>query len=181
MMTIPLGFLAIGAASSGFIFYDLFVGQHWQGFWGNSILVLPEHTAMAEAHHVPKIIKYMPLIVGISGVAIAYLAYMLMPSLPGILSHLFRPVYQLFYNKWYFDEIYAAAFVRPAVWSGRILWTYGDIRTIDAFGPDGISALVQRFSTFCSRLQTGYVFHYAFAMLIGVVALIALYARGIGG
>ena len=180
-MTIPLFVLAIGAVFSGFIFYDLFVGHHWQDFWGNSIMILPENTAMAEAHHVPKIIKFMPLIVGVAGVAMAYLAYMIFPSLPGLLTTLFKPIHQLFFNKWFFDELYDAVFVRPAVRIGRQLWSRGDIGTIDAFGPDGVSGLVQRISAVCSRLQTGYVFHYAFAMLIGVVALITFYARGFGG
>ena len=127
-MTIPLFVLAIGAIFSGFIFYDLFVGHHWQDFWGNSIMILPENTAMTEAHHVPKIIKFMPLIVGVAGVAMAYLAYMIFPSLPGLLTTLFKPIHQLFFNKWFFDELYDAVFVRPAVRIGRQLWSRGRYR-----------------------------------------------------
>ncbi|NBR40792.1 MAG: hypothetical protein EBT93_15475 [Alphaproteobacteria bacterium] len=136
---------------------------------------------MEAAHHVPSIIKLMPLYVGIGGVALAFIMYIAMPSLPGRVAGMFRPLHQLFFNKWYVDELYDAVFVRPAVKLGRLLWTRGDQRTIDAFGPDGVSGMVGRLSAVSSRLQTGYVFHYAFAMLIGVVALILWYSRVFGG
>ena len=113
-MTIPLFVLAIGAVFSGFIFYDLFVGHHWQDFWGNSIMILPENTEWprricAQDHQVYAAdCRY-------AGVAMAYLAYMIFPSLPGLLTTLFKPIHQLFFNKWFFDELYDAVFVRPAV------------------------------------------------------------------
>jgi len=181
VMTIPLFVLAIGAIFSGFLFYDLFVGHHWKEFWGDAIFILPQHQAMEAAHHVPSIIKLMPLIVGVGGVALAFIMYVAMPSLPGRVAGAFRPLHQLFFNKWYVDELYDAMLVRPAVRLGRLLWTRGDQRTIDAFGPDGVSGMVGRLSGVSSRLQTGYVFHYAFAMLIGVVVLILWYTRTFGG
>jgi len=181
VMTIPLFVLAIGAIFSGFLFYDLFVGHHWKEFWGDAIFILPQHEAMEAAHHVPSIIKLMPLIVGVGGVALAFIIYVAIPSLPGRVAGAFRPLHQLFFNKWYVDELYDAMLVRPAVRLGRLLWTRGDQRTIDAFGPDGVSGMVGRLSAVSSRLQTGYVFHYAFAMLIGVVVLILWYTRTFGG
>jgi len=181
VMTIPLFVLAIGAIFSGFLFYDLFVGHHWKEFWGDAIFILPQHEAMEAAHHVPSIIKLMPLIVGVGGVALAFIMYVAIPSLPGRVAGAFRPLHQLFFNKWYVDELYDAMLVRPAVRLGRLLWTRGDQRTIDAFGPDGVSGMVGRLSAVSSRLQTGYVFHYAFAMLIGVVVLILWYTRTFGG
>ena len=181
VMTIPLFVLAIGAIFSGFLFYDLFVGHHWKEFWGDAIFILPQHQAMEAAHHVPSIIKLMPLIVGVGGVALAFIMYVAMPSLPDRVAGAFRPLHQLFFNKWYVDELYDAMLVRPAVRLGRLLWTRGDQRTIDAFGPDGVSGMVGRLSAVSSRLQTGYVFHYAFAMLIGVVVLILWYTRTFGG
>jgi NADH-quinone oxidoreductase subunit L len=181
VMLLPLFVLAVGAIFSGSMLFDLFVGHHWQEFWRESILILPEHGAMENAHHVPKLVKYAPLIVGTAGIALAYVFYLLFPSLPGLMVRLFRPIHALFFNKWYVDELYDALFVKPAVALGRLFWTKGDIGTIDALGPDGVSSLVRSFSAFCSRLQTGYVFHYAFAMLIGLVALITWYARGFGG
>lgn len=181
VMLFPLFVLAVGAIFSGSMLFELFVGHHWQDFWRSSIMILPEHTAMENAHHVPKLVKFAPLIVGVLGIGLAYLFYLVMPDLPSKMARLFRPIHALFFNKWYVDELYDAIFVKPAVALGRVFWTKGDMGTIDAYGPDGVTSLVGRFSAFCSRLQTGYVFHYAFAMLIGVVALITWYARGFGG
>ena len=181
VMLFPLFVLAVGAIFSGSMLFELFVGHHWQDFWRSSIMILPEHTAMENAHHVPKLVKFAPLIVGVLGIGLAYLFYLVMPDLPSKMARLFRPIHALFFNKWYVDELYDAIFVKPAVALGRVFWTKGDMGTIDAYGPDGVTSLVGWFSAFCSRLQTGYVFHYAFAMLIGVVALITWYARGFGG
>jgi NADH-quinone oxidoreductase subunit L len=181
VMLLPLFVLAVGAIFSGFMLFDLFVGYQWKNFWGDSIFILPEHTAIEDAHHVPKIVKYAPVIVGVAGIAMAYLFYMFIPSLAILMKRMFHPIHALFFNKWYVDELYDAIFVRPAVRIGGMLWKRGDLATIDAFGPDGVSSLVNRISAYCSRLQTGYVFHYAFAMLIGIVALISWYARGFWG
>ncbi|MCE2516820.1 MAG: NADH-quinone oxidoreductase subunit L, partial [Alphaproteobacteria bacterium] len=181
VMTVPLFVLSIGALFSGYLLYELFVGHHWQDFWRDSILILPHNTAMEHAHHVPKLVKFAPLIVGVAGVAMAYLFYMFVPSLPATMARLFRPVHTLFFNKWFVDELYERIFVKPSVRLGAFFWKRGDLGTIDALGPDGISAMVARFSARASRMQTGYVFHYAFAMLIGVVALVTWYARGFGG
>ena len=181
VMTIPLFVLALGALFSGYLLYELFVGHHWKDFWRDAIFILPTHTAMENAHHVPKLVKFSPLIVGTAGVAMAYLCYMFVPGLPALMVRIFRPIHTLFFNKWFIDELYDAIFVKPAVKIGGFLWKRGDLGTIDAFGPDGITSLVSRMSARVSRMQSGYVFHYAFAMLIGVVALVTWYARGFGG
>ena len=181
VMLLPLFVLAIGAIFSGSMLFDLFVGHHWQDFWRASIMILPENTAMENAHNVPKWVKFAPIVVGTLGIAMAYVFYLLVPSLPSKMAKLFRPIHTLFFNKWFIDELYDAIFVKPSVALGRMFWKKGDVGIIDAFGPDGITAVVGRISALSSRLQTGYVFHYAFAMLIGVVALIAWYARGFGG
>ena len=177
VMTIPLFVLAVGAVFSGFFLYDLFVGENWRAFWGGSIAILPQHPALENAHHVPKLVKSMPLIVGLSGIGLAFLCYILLPGLPGLFARMFWPVHRLLYNKWYFDEVYDWVLVRPSVLLGRFLWKRGDIGVIDTVGPNGVSALVARVSALCSRMQTGFVVHYAFAMLIGVVMLVAWYAR----
>ena len=175
VMTLPLLILAIGAVFSGWLGYELFVGEHMEQFWGTSIFILPAHTAMEAAHHVPAWVKMLPIILATSGVALAVLFYGYWISMPARIAALFRPVYLLFFNKWYFDELYEAIFVRPAVRIGTFLWQRGDNDTIDGFGPDGISALVYRLSGICSRVQTGFIFHYAFVMLIGVVVLVTWY------
>ncbi|MDA8676115.1 NADH-quinone oxidoreductase subunit L [Alphaproteobacteria bacterium] len=179
VMTIPLFILAIGAVLSGWMFYELFVGHHWYDFWRQSIFIDPANNIMDDAHHVPKWVKLLPLFISLAGIVLAIIIYGMMPSVAGGIARLFRPIHQLFYRKWYFDEIYDAVFVRPAVEIGRVLWIRGDKDTIDGFGPDGISNTVNRFSAFCSRMQSGYVFHYAFAMLIGVIALLAWYIRSL--
>jgi NADH-quinone oxidoreductase subunit L len=144
-------------------------------FWGASIFILPTHTAMEDAHHVPTWVRLLPIVLASSGVALAVLFYAYWTSLPARIAAIFHPIYLLFYNKWYFDELYDAIFVRPAVRFGAYLWQRGDRDTIDGFGPDGMSAFIYRLSGMCSRVQTGFVFHYAFAMLIGVVVLVSWY------
>ena len=96
------------------------------------------------------------------------------PTLPAATARTFRPIYLFFLNKWYFDELYDWLFVKPAHWLGRKLWKTGDGRIIDGLGPDGVAARVIDMTGRVVRLQTGYVYHYAFAMMIGV-ALITVY------
>ena len=175
VMTLPLLVLSVGAIFSGWLGYELFVGDNMKQFWGSSIFILPTNLAMENAHHVPNWVKLLPIALAASGVALAVLFYSVITSMPAWFSTTFRPIHQLFYNKWYFDELYDAIFVKPAVRLGAMLWQRGDRDTIDGFGPDGMSALVYRVSGFCSRIQTGFVFHYAFAMLIGVVVLVSWY------
>jgi NADH-quinone oxidoreductase subunit L len=175
VMTLPLLVLAIGAVFAGWLCYELFVGHDMKQFWGASIFILPTNTAMEDAHHVPTWVKLLPIVLASSGVALAVLFYAYWTSMPMRIAAIFRPIYLLFYNKWYFDELYDAIFVRPAVRFGAYLWQRGDRDTIDGFGPDGMSAFIYRLSGMCSRVQTGFVFHYAFAMLIGVVVLVSWY------
>ena len=181
VMLLPLVPLALGAIFAGFVGYEMFVGHDYQQFWGDAIFILPEHQAMENAHHVPKWVKLLPIFLAASGVALAYLAYSMMPSIPGKVVSLFKPVHNFFFNKWYFDELYDAIFVKPSVKIGAMLWQRGDKATIDGFGPDGITAMVLRISQSASRLQSGYVYHYAFAMMIGIVVLLSWYFSGFGG
>ena len=181
VMLLPLVPLALGAIFAGFVGYEMFVGHDYQQFWGDAIFILPEHQAMENAHHVPKWVKLLPIFLAASGVALAYLAYSMMPSIPGKVVSLFKPVHNFFFNKWYFDELYDAIFVKPSVRIGAMLWQRGDKATIDGFGPDGITAMVLRISQSASRLQSGYVYHYAFAMMIGIVVLLSWYFSGFGG
>jgi NADH-quinone oxidoreductase subunit L len=155
--------------------YQWFVGQDMAEFWGNVILVLPDHPSLENAHHVPFWVKYLPLVVGVAGIGLAYVMYVLAPGLPGALANRFGAVYRFVFNKWYFDELYDALFVRPAFYIGRGLWKSGDGALIDGVGPDGIAAATLSLARRATRLQTGYVFHYAFAMLIGVLILITWY------
>jgi NADH-quinone oxidoreductase subunit L len=174
VMLAPLLPLAAGAAIAGWVGYDWFVGEAREGFWRESVLVLG-HDIIEEAHHAPAWVVLAPTVMGLAGIALAYVMYMLLPGLPAALASAFRPVYLFLLNKWYFDELYDFLFVRPALRLGRIFWQEGDVGVIDRFGPDGIAAASIRLARRASALQTGYVYHYAFAMLIGVVMLITWY------
>ena len=175
VMTLPLFVLSLGAIFAGWLGYDLFVGSGMTEFWGDSILILPIHPAMEGAHHVPTWVKLLPIFLAASGVALAVLFYGFMTEMPGRIARAFRPIYLFFFNKWYFDELYDKIFVKPSVRIGAMLWQRGDRDTIDGFGPDGLSSLVLRVSGYAARFQSGFVFHYAFAMLIGVVILVTWY------
>jgi len=173
VMMLPLYFLAIGALLSGVVGHNL-LGMVEPGgeFWKGSILVLEEHNSLEAAHHVPLLVKLLPSIVGFAGIALAYLLYMFMPTLPGIIASTFRPIYTFLLSKWYFDELYELIFVRPAKAIGNIFWHYGDVVIIDGGGPNGAAWLSQKFAGGLSRLQSGFVYNYALVMLLGMIALI---------
>ena len=172
VMLIPLFVLALGAIFSGWYFYNDFVGYNWKEFWGNSIFISEKHKAFKLAHYVPLWVKYLPIFLAILGILCAYLFYILNPNLPKILSKKFSPIYNLFFNKWYFDELYDYLFVKSFIKFGNFFWKKGDEGTIDRFGPNGISNLVKNISSKSIIIQSGYIYHYAFAMLIGLVVLI---------
>ena len=172
VMLIPLFVLALGAIFSGWYFYNDFVGYNWKEFWGNSIFISEKHKAFKLAHYVPLWVKYLPIFLAILGILCAYLFYMLNSNLPKILSKKFSTIYNLFYNKWYFDELYDYLFVKSFIKFGNFFWKKGDEGTIDRFGPNGISNLVKNISSKSIIIQSGYIYHYAFAMLIGLVVLI---------
>jgi NADH-quinone oxidoreductase subunit L len=175
VMWVPLIPLAIGAIFAGIVFEPLFVGEDMAAYWQQSLLVLPGHNSIEAGHHVPEWVALTPLILGLGGIALAYVMYILVPSLPETFARTFRPIYLLFLNKWYFDELYEAIFVNPAKRIGRLLWKGGDGAVIDGLGPDGVSAVTRVLAQRAGRLQTGYVYHYAFVMLIGVVLIISWY------
>jgi NADH-quinone oxidoreductase subunit L len=175
VMIWPLYVLGAGAIFGGLLAYGALVGDDRAAFWGESLLVLPANDSIEAAHHAPIWVKWAPLIVALAGIGLAYVMYLLWPGLPAVLARVFRPIYLFLLNKWYFDELYDAIFVRPAHAIGRGLWKQGDGAVIDGYGPDGIAATTVSLAQRVSRLQTGYVYHYAFAMLIGVVVLVSWY------
>ena len=172
VMLLPLVVLATGAIFLGFLSFQYFVGESAVQFWGNSLFVLDTHNALENAHHVPIWVKYLPLVVGVAGIGLAYLMYMFAPELPGALAAGFQRTYQFLLHKWYFDELYDYLFVRPAFKLGRGFWKAGDGLLIDGVGPDGFAAAVKLIARRAGALQSGYLYHYAFAMLVGVAGLI---------
>jgi len=173
IMTLPLIVLAAGAIVSGYLLWPIIDTHHH--FFGESILVLEHHKALEEAHHVPFWVKALPTAAGVIGIFLAYMLYMAFPSIPGRLATRLRPLYLFSFNKWYFDELYEVLFVQPAKYIGYGLWKRGDGGLIDGVGPDGIAGAVRQIAQRAVKLQSGYVYHYAFAMLLGVAAIVTWY------
>ena len=175
VMTIPLAILAFGALFAGIIFHNRFIGEGMDAFWGHALAHGPNNHIMHEIHEVPALVSYSPLVMLILGFVLAYWMYIRRPELPGQLAAQQPSLYRFLLNKWYFDEIYDRIFVRPAKDFGLFLWKEGDGRIIDGLGPNGIAARVVDVTRGVVRLQTGYLYHYAFVMLIGVAGLISWY------
>jgi len=175
VMLVPLIVLALGAIFAGYVGYHAFVGDGMEGFWRHSIVMLAEENVIEAAHHVPGWVPLAPTVVAAVGIAAAWLAYMAMPGLPGAIAGQARGIYLFLLNKWYFDELYDRVFIKPALYVGRGLWQAGDGALIDGFGPDGVAAATRNLAARAGRLQSGYVYHYAFAMMIGAVALVSWY------
>ncbi len=175
VMQIPLAALATGALFAGVAFAPYFIGEHRIDFWQNSLFVLEHNDTIEAAHHAPSWVAQMPVFVAIIGIFLAYILYVVAKTIPTHIAKIFSPIHSLFFNKWYFDEIYDALIVRPLIALGRVFWKRGDEGVIDPLGPDGVSATVNVSSKTVGRMETGYIYHYAFAMLIGVVALLTLY------
>ncbi len=173
VMTIPLILLAIGATFSGIA--GLPMVDPSGAFWKGSIVVLAEPSVLEEAHHVPFLIKLLPVVMGLIGIGLAWLMYIREPELPARVAASFGALYRFLLNKWYFDELYDFVFVEPAKRLGFGLWRRVDVGVIDNFGPDGVAAGALTVARRAVRLQTGYLYHYAFAMLIGVAALVTWY------
>jgi NADH-quinone oxidoreductase subunit L len=178
VMLIPLAFLAAGSIFAGFPFKDVFAGGGVADFFRDSLKITAGERMLEEMHHIPYIVAVAPTVMMAIGFVVAWEFYIRRPELPVELARQLEPLYRFLLNKWYFDELYDLIIVRPTLWLGRILWKYGDGRLIDGLGPDGISARVLDVTRGVVRLQTGYLYHYAFAMLIGVAALITWFMFG---
>jgi NADH-quinone oxidoreductase subunit L len=180
-MLVPLAALAFGAIVLGFAFRDAFTHDHGvEAFFRESLFSASGNRILEEMHHSPLWVAWLPTAMMAGGFLVACWFYIVNPALPVALARSNEVLYRFLLNKWYFDEIYDFLFVRSAKWLGRFLWKQGDGWLIDGFGPDGVSARVIDVTQRVMRLQTGYLYHYAFVMLIGVAALITWFlVRGI--
>jgi NADH-quinone oxidoreductase subunit L len=178
VMLIPLIVLSIGALFAGLIFAGPFVGHGYEEFWKGSLYQSQNNHILHELHDVGLVVEYLPLLMMAGGAFVAWYMYIRAPGTADALARANPLLYRFLLNKWYFDELYDLIFVRPAFWIGRLLWRGGDERVIDGFGPDAIAARVIDVTNRVVRLQTGYVYHYAFAMLIGVAVIITWYLVG---
>ncbi len=177
VMLVPLAVLAVGATFAGMVFAPRFIGEGAHAFWRLSLVVgLTE-----EGRHLPLWVEMGPLVFTIGGFLIAYYYYILHPALAAAIQARRSMLYLFFYNKWYFDELYDFLFVRGALKLGRFLWKRGDGSVIDGLGPDGVAARVLDAARGAVRMQTGYIYHYALAMLLGAVALATWFMVVLGG
>jgi len=178
VMLIPLYVLAFGALFAGAAFYGVFLGHSvdqagwYNGFWREALFAAPENTVLDEFHDVPYWVKWSPFVVMALGFGLAWLFYIRSPSTPKELARQQPALYHFLLNKWYFDELYNFLFIKPSMWVGRFLWKQGDGKVIDGIGPDGVAARVRDVAGGVVRLQSGYLYHYAFAMMIGIAVLI---------
>jgi len=179
VVLIPLGVLAFGSLVAGFAFEAFFAGHQVEEFFRESIK--QGGTVLEAMHQVPLTVAWLPTVMMALGWGVAAYFYLYRPDAPVTLARQHEALYRFLLNKWYFDELYDLIFVRPALWVGRVLWRGGDGWLIDGFGPDGVSARVLDVTRNVVRLQTGYLYHYAFAMLIGVAALITWFMFSGGG
>src|SRR5262249_7231744 len=158
-------------------FSPLFIGSEHLSFWKDVF----GHLSLEEGEE-PAWVILAPFVVSIFGLGIAYYYYIQHPELPRQMAARRGMLYLFLYNKWYFDELYDFLLVKPTFKLARILWKEGDVGIIDRFGPDGLTKLVLKFTRWATQLQSGYVYHYAFAMLVGVGALVTWFlAHGIKG
>src|SRR5215831_3984713 len=178
VMVLPLVFLATGSIFAGYPFSELFAGHDVKEFFHGSLKFAADNHVLEDFDHIPHLIGMAPTVLMGVGFVIAWEFYIRRPELPVELARQQEPLYKFLLNKWYFDEIYDFLIVRPTLWLARALWKYGDGWTIDGLGPDGVSARVLDVTRGVVRLQTGYLYHYAFAMLIGVAALITWFMFG---
>jgi NADH-quinone oxidoreductase subunit L len=176
-MLIPLLLLSVGAIAAGFVFHGFFIeAEEGAHFW-NGAIAFDAHL-MHAMHEVPLWVKLSATVAMLLGFGGAWYAYIKRPSFAGAVASNFRVLYSFLLNKWYFDEIYTFLFTRPAFAIGRLLWKAGDEGTIDRFGPNGIARLVQLGSVGTARLQSGYLYTYAFIMLIGLTAALTWVIAG---
>jgi NADH-quinone oxidoreductase subunit L len=175
-MGLPLILLALGSLLAGGLFAHVFIGGEQAEFWRGSLVT---HTA--EGHQAPLWVALAPTVAMAVGFAVAWYFYITNPLVPFGLAKRFRGVYLFLFNAWYFDALYDALFVRPAKRLGRFLWKTGDGAIIDGLGPDGVAARVIDITNRVVKLQSGYIYHYAFVMLVGVAIIITYFIFASGG
>ena len=189
VMLIPMAVLFLGSIIAGAVFYSMFVGDGAHDFWGHSIVHAKEnyvliekydemHNVVHAAHYSPLWVKSLPFFAMLAGTLLAFYMYILHPGVAERARKANPGAYQFLLNKWYFDELYETIFIRPAMALGRFFWKKGDGKTIDG-AIDGLSmGVIPAVTALYSRVQSGYMFHYALAMFVGVAALVTFAVTG---
>ena len=167
-MLIPLFFLGIGALFTGFVFKEIFIGHHSNDFWQTSIFFLNE----IKHDHIPLWLLLITPVLVITAIPISFYYFIINTKTLEEFKNTNQPLYSFLLNKWYIDELYDSIFVKPVKKLGSIFWKIGDQGIIDKFGPDGVSKIIKIISNKAGRFQTGYIYDYAFVMLIGLSILL---------
>ncbi len=175
VMLVPLLVLAAGAVLAGYLFVERFVGPERAEFWKGAIYVAASNHVLDDIHHAPEWLAWTPLAVTAIGFLAAYWTYVVKEGLGARIAARGGPLHAFLYNKWYFDELYDFIFVRGAKLLGDVFWKGGDQKIIDGLGPDGVSGVSYLTGKLVGRIQTGYVYHYAFVMLLGVAGLLTAF------
>jgi len=170
VMLIPLVLLSIGAIFAGMLFKDLFVGNGIDSFWKNSVFFLEP---LSSEHPPTWFLLLTPILVTLS-IPISYYLFVKNKEIVDGIVRVNQPLYKFLKNKWYFDELYELLFIKSSKKIGSFLWKFCDVKIIDGFGPDGISSLIKRFSQKANKFQSGFIYQYAFVMLLGFSALLTL-------
>jgi NADH-quinone oxidoreductase subunit L len=168
VMLVPLIFLALGALFAGYAFKELLIGHHYVDFWKKSIFFIKE----IEHLHLPLWVLLSTPVLVVSAIPLSYYLYVKNTEILSGVKKLNEPLYNFLLNKWYFDELYEAIFVKPLKLAGSFLWKKGDQNTIDRYGPDGFSKIIKYFSNKAVKFQSGYIYDYAFVMLLGLSFLL---------
>ena len=172
-MLFPMGVLLVGSLVAGVMFVHQFEGATTEGFWNGALFTSASNHVLHELHEVDQWVVLSPSIALVVGFTIAVLTYLVFPSVPKRAVEAMPRLHAFFYNKWYFDELYDFIFVRPARALGRLFWQ-NDGKVIDGVGPDGIASRVRDVAAFATRLQSGYLYHYAFVMLTGIAVFVTI-------
>jgi len=172
VMLVPLLVLSVGAIAAGFVFAPYFIGEDRTAFWRGAIFVGANNHVLNEME-LPAWVTWSPLVVSVLGLLVACYFYLLKPELPPRIAAQKGPIWTFFYNKWFFDEIYDFIFVKGAKLLGDLFWKVGDQKLIDGLGPNGFARASLEGGKRLAKVQTGYVYHYAFVMLLGVLGLLS--------
>ena len=174
VMLLPLVFLASGAVLSGILAYSWFVGDARVGFWRDAVLILGNHDSVAAVNRgvLPEWAEILPTVVAVTGILAAFACYIVWTGLPAFFCRTFKPIHNLLYNHWYYDILVDRFIVNPLLAFSRRCWKGGDGTVLDGLGPQGVAAATRYFGQRVCQMQSGYMFHYAFAMVIGLVLLV---------
>ena len=175
VMILPLIILAFFSIFSGFFFSDFFFGIKSTQFWGDSLINIATTEKLTQLNEIPLLIKKIPTIMMISGIITAVVLFKYLKFIKDFFKNKFYFIFKFLKNKWFIDELYNFIFVSPIRFIGKGLWRSIDQEFIDNIGPNGISKIINKLGVYVSSLQSGYLYHYALTIIIGLTIFISIY------